>query len=575
MSYQTITVRDVISEKIGRNTFLPAIQREYVWNTYQIEKLFDSLMCEYPISSFLFWRIREENKKEWTSYEFIREYDAEQPHNKTANLDGINQDIYLVLDGQQRITSLNISLKGSFRFFYRKWRKTYLYLNLLKPTDDNDNPEELTYQFLFKEDASLMPKMNVPQFWYRVGEILNYDDAEDAKDAIDSALSKYSDEERKAALKMIGKLHSRINTSKIINFYEEKSGDYDKVLEIFIRTNTGGAKLEYSDILLSTATAKWRDLNAREEIHSFTDDINKIGSGYSFGKDFVMKGAMYLTGDLPIQYKLSSFTQSNLEKIEDHWETTKDCIRQSIQLVYSFGFNDKNLVTKLALLPIAQYLKKTKKNGYLSSSNINDVIGQKNIQIWLVFMIIKNALGAGSDTVLNNMRKIIDGNNSKYFPYEEINKQLGIEPVFSVDEINNMLVTNYSTRYSFLILSLLYPGRDWKDKRYNEDHIFPQSEFTKAKLLKRGYDEEKVAKYLSLYNTIGNLELLDESENKSKNATPFDVWIKSRDANFKNRHCIPEVESYHFDNFIDFLETRKALLSEKLLAIKFIDIVEE
>ena len=52
-------------------------------------------------------------------------------------------------------------------------------------------------------------------------------------------------------------------------------------------------KLEYSDILLSTATAKWKKLNAREEIYNFTDEINKIATGYKFGKDFVMKGAMY------------------------------------------------------------------------------------------------------------------------------------------------------------------------------------------------------------------------------------------------------------------------------------------
>ena len=60
------------------------------------------------------------------------------------------------------------------------------------------------------------------------------------------------------------------------------SDDYDKVLEIFVRTNTGGKKLEYSDILLSTATAKWRKLNAREEINNFTGEIEKIGNGYSF-----------------------------------------------------------------------------------------------------------------------------------------------------------------------------------------------------------------------------------------------------------------------------------------------------
>ena len=104
--YRTTTISDIIKEYVNRNTFLPAIQREYVWNTYQIEKLFDSLMCNYPISSFLFWKIREEKKKNWIAYEFIKDYDAEDKHNKEANLDGVNSDINFVLDGQQRMTSL-------------------------------------------------------------------------------------------------------------------------------------------------------------------------------------------------------------------------------------------------------------------------------------------------------------------------------------------------------------------------------------------------------------------------------------------------------------------------------------
>lgn len=96
MAYFNTTIKDLISERIGRNTFLPAIQREYVWNPAQVEKLFDSIMCGYPISSFLFWKIREEKKKDWTSYEFIKDFDQAKPHNKEANLDGVNQDIYLV-----------------------------------------------------------------------------------------------------------------------------------------------------------------------------------------------------------------------------------------------------------------------------------------------------------------------------------------------------------------------------------------------------------------------------------------------------------------------------------------------
>lgn len=63
MAYFNTTIKDLISERIGRNTFLPAIQREYVWNPAQVEKLFDSIMCGYPISSFLFGRLEKKRRK--------------------------------------------------------------------------------------------------------------------------------------------------------------------------------------------------------------------------------------------------------------------------------------------------------------------------------------------------------------------------------------------------------------------------------------------------------------------------------------------------------------------------------
>lgn len=561
MAYFNTTIKDLISERVGRNTFLPAIQREYVWNPSQVEKLFDSIMCGYPISSFLFWKIREEKKKDWTSYEFIRDFDQENPHNKEANLDGVNQDIYLVLDGQQRITSINIALRGTYRFFYRKWRTTRLYLNLLWDKGD-DNPEEMTYQFLFKEDNQTLPRTDYPQLWYRVGDILNYDDAEDAKDSIENELNGFDEETKKRARKMISRLFSVVNVTQNINYYEEKSDDYDKVLEIFIRTNTGGQKLEYSDILLSTATAKWRNLNAREEINKFTDEINKIGTGYNFGKDFVMKGAMYLTENLPIQYKLSSFTRKNLECIEDHWDETKDAISNSIQLISRYGFTDKNLVARLTLLPVAQYLQR-KPNSYLTSSNIKDVEDQNNIQKWIIMMLLKGVLGSATDNKLNLMRPVVNMATDK-FPYSEISKELKIEMTFNDMEIENLLQYNYGTRYSYLILSLLYPGRDWKDKKYNEDHIFPQNEFKVKNLRARGYNDATIEKYTACFNSILNLELLDDSENKSKNATPFDIWLKSRDANFKVRHHIPEMNDYSLDNFLEFIQKRKELLTKQI-----------
>lgn len=554
-------------DKVGRDTFLPAIQREYVWSPYQVEMLFDSLMNGYPINSFLFWKIREEHKNDWTSYDFIRDYDAENPHNTETNLHGVNKDIYLVLDGQQRITSLYIGLRGSYRFFYRKWRKCKLYLNLLK-APGVFNPQERSYDFYFKEDADSWPGSTEPQLWYEVGRILSFDDAEDAKDDIKDELESFSPELRDCANRIIGKLHGRLNSSNIINYYEETSNDYDKVLEIFVRTNTGGKKLEYSDILLSTATAKWRNLNARKEINNFTDEINTIGNGYSFGKDFVMKAAMYLTENLPIQYKVSSFTRENLEKIEDNWEKTKDAVRDTVKLVSRFGFNDKNLVTKLALLPIAQYVRNKNSSTYVTSSEVNDVKDQNNIQKWLLMAILKNLLGGSSDTTLNQMREVV-GKEGNMFPVKELSDKLKVDLTFTDIELDKLLSYNYGTRYSYLILSIIYPGRDWKDKTFNEDHIYPQASFRTKDLRKRGLSDDIIEKYQAVYNSIANLELLEDSENKSKNATPFDEWIKSRDANFKARHLIPEMEDYGYDHFMEFIEARRELIKEAIKKAAF------
>ena len=566
MSYESKSIRDAI-EEVNRTYFLPAIQREFVWDTYRVEKLFDSVMGDYPISSFLFWKVKEENKKDWVSYEFLRNYDQEKPHNIEADLSGVNRDIYLVLDGQQRLTGLNIGLRGSYRYFYYRWRKTELYLNLLKPLGRNEeNPEELEFQFQFKES----PQSDNPdnELWYKVGRILDFMDSEDAKSDIKNEIKNLDEQKRENAKKLVGRLHARVHTYKLVNYYEEKSQEYDKVVEVFIRANTGGKTLEYSDILLSTATAKWKNLNARDEIYNFTDDINTIGVGYNFGKDFVLKGCLYLTEGLPIQYKVGNFTRSNLEKIENNWLSIKYSIENTIRLISKFGFNNKNITAAMALLPIAFYLIKLNKNNYINSSDREDVANQAAIQKWLILVLLKNSFGGSSDTTLNNLRsELISISDYSKFPFVELYKKLGIGASFTDEELENLLSMNYRTKYSFLILSLLYPDRDWKDSNYHEDHIYPKSFFTTAKLRARGYDEKNINKYQKHFNTILNLQLLTDSENIEKNATDFDSWIATRDSNFKSRHSIPNIKSYQFDNFIDFINEREKILQSKLKSI--------
>ena len=191
-------------------------------------------------------------------------------------------------------------------------------------------------------------------------------------------------------------------------YYEEKTQDYDKALQVFVRANSGGTPLEYSDLLLSTATAQWEELDARDEIHKFTDSLNTtIKQGGFFKKDFVLKACLYLCEDLRIQYKVKNFTKDNLRIIENNWGTIKKSLEDTVRLILRFGFDSKNIVAQLALLPIAFYLLKKEGPNFHISSKGEDVAIQVAIRKWFMFSTLKGAFGGSSDTTLTRLREFV------------------------------------------------------------------------------------------------------------------------------------------------------------------------
>ena len=172
MAYQTaLTIESVIKDIDAKKYLLPSIQREFVWSTKQIEKLFDSLMMDYPINAFLFWKVPKEKAKEFSFYEFLRDYHQRTGrHNPKANISG-SDDIIAILDGQQRMTSLYIGLKGSYAYkiSHKRWDNPQayparkLYLNVLAESEDSD----LTYDFRF-----LTPSEVIQTCYFRL-QLLN------------------------------------------------------------------------------------------------------------------------------------------------------------------------------------------------------------------------------------------------------------------------------------------------------------------------------------------------------------------------------------------------------------------
>lgn len=578
-AYQApITIKDAINNIKKRKYVLPSIQREFVWNPEQIEKLFDSLMRGYPISTFLFWKVEKKNIKDFQFYEFLKHYhQKDATHNAKADLSD-DEDVIAILDGQQRLTSLYIALTGTYarKIPYYQWNnpnafpKKSLYLNLLHSAEDI----EMVYDFRFLTEAeSLSPGEGY--FWFKVGKVLDFKDISGVMQYLMlnglMDTSKYSQDESNFALNTLSSLFNIIHNNGTISYYQEEDEELDKVLQIFIRINSGGTKLSYSDLLLSIATAQWQEMDAREVIHQFVDEINQFGDGFDFNKDFVLKSSLVLGDFSDIRFKVDNFKKENMLQIEQLWDSISNSLRLAIRLVAKFGFSRENLISTNAIIPIAYYLlKNDRKDNYLDSSSFKD--DRRKVQEWLVRVLLKGVFGGQPDALYPVLRNIINENLGA-FPLEAIidrykGKRKSI--VFTEDDLDSLLELQYNKPRTYSALTLLYPGLN-QSFRYHQDHIYPQRFFTPSKLNKEGVsDHESMQEYLNRYNKLANLQLLQAVENTEKNGKHFKEWLYEKFESeydrqlFCQTHLIPTDVDLSFDNFVEFYEARKSIVRKQL-----------
>ena len=582
MAYETpLTIAEVMRD-ISKNKYvLPSIQREYVWDTTQIETLFDSLMQDYPIGAFLFWEISKDKLGDYDFYEFLKNYHEKTSlHNKKVDLKGAD-GVTAVLDGQQRLTSIYIGLKGSYayrlKYKQKKNDNAYpvrkLYLNLISSAKDSSNKYD--FQFLICNDV----KNSEGEYWFEVGNILDMQDLGDVATYVTDNISysedyQYSREQAKFATNTLSQLHKIIHTSLTLSYYKEKSSELDKVLNIFIRVNSGGTVLTYSDLLLSIASAQWQTYDAREEITEFVDDVNSIGGGFRINKDFVLKTALVLTDFSDIAFKVDNFNKPNMMKIEANWDNIKKAIKQSVNLVSSFGYTGETLSSNNALIPIAYYLLKIgMPDNFVDSSTRKD--NRAKIKKWLIRALLKKAFSGQPDNVIRPIREILKNNGNSDFPINEIidkfkgtNKSIQ----FTEDDIDEYLLKlKYGARETLSTLMLLYPSLDFSN-RFHEDHMYPKSKFKKSYLRKMGVSEEQLDEYINSVNDISNLQLLAAQLNEEKLNTDFDKWFtdqyktESDRIQYRTINYLPDIE-YSYTNFLTVMDQRRKLLKAELLKI--------
>ena len=580
MAYETpITIKKAIENIRKRQYILPSIQREFVWDTNQIERLFDSLMRDYPINTFLFWKVEKNRIKDFQFYEFLKDYHQKDcKHNNKVDL-GNDEDVIAILDGQQRMTSMYVALAGSYasKIPYYRWDsphafpKKKLYLNILTKSNDI----ELDYDFKFLSEEECVSSENT--FWFPVADIMTFNSISDVMSFLMRSgltdTSKYSQDKGSFALETLTEFYNVIHQKGILSYYLEESEELDKVLQIFIRINSGGTKLSYSDLLLSIATAQWKNRDAREVIHDFVDEINLIGDSFNFNKDFVLKSCLVLADFTDIKFKVDNFTKENMSIIESNWDNVAASVRKSVELVAKLGYNRDNLSATNALIPIAYYIYKNEIVDSILHSTSRD-LDRKAIKEWLARVFLKGTFGGTPDAIYPVMRNLINDNNG-VFPLKETiayykGKRKSIS--FAEDDIENILNYEYGSTRSYCALTLLYPSLNLNYK-FHQDHIHPKSFFTKKKLIELGISEEsKREEFTNRYNKLANLQLLEATQNIEKNDKHFEIWLKQMYPDEFNRNTFLmqnhiNNNSLEFVDFIKFYEKRKQAIKSQLMHI--------
>lgn len=567
-------IKDLIKSIEEHKYVLPAIQREFVWKPEQIAKLFDSLMQGYPFGTFLFWKVEPENSHAYKFYDFVRNYhERDSPHCPDHPLFH-DRALTAVLDGQQRITALNIGLRGSMAVkLPNKWRTNpnafpvcRLYLDLLSKNENDETGEKYRFAFL---TAKQLEKASGDECWFKVSDILSLGTGPEMVAWLNARLeqSKVND-----AFRTLDRLYQVIHNHELIAYYEEKSQDLEKVLNIFIRTNSGGTVLSYSDLLLSVAVAQWSNLDARKEIHKLVDDLNDTGEGFAFSQDVVLKAGLMLSGNKSVGFKVENFNHESMTRLESAWGDISQALILSAQLLDRFGFNGPTLRADSSILPIAYYLYRLAPGErYLTHTSYQQ--DREAIRSWLIRSLIKASgiWGSGLDTLLTVLRETIAEYYKDGFPVAQLEKEMskrGKSLLFTPEEIEELADMSYGDRRLFPMLSFLFPFVKLQNY-FHIDHIFPRSRFTAKRLQKAGVPPEDVPEFLQMVDRLGNLQLLEGPVNEEKKAVLPTEWLHREYPNPASRqqYCenhllgaLPE----GITGFGEFYEARRQLMKARL-----------
>lgn len=375
-----------------------------------------------------------------------------------------------------------------------------------------DNPED-NYQFEFHAKK---PENDEEHWWFKVGDIL------ELKSVVNyTREDKLSDKESE----LLETLNKAFHDKQLISYFEETEKNLNKVLNIFIRVNSGGVKLSYSDLLMSILTTSFSS-DIWEKMNELVDTLKDKGFS-NMGQDQVLKTCLLLVGS-NTEFKLKNFNKPNIKKIEDNWEKITESIYNAAKLLENFGYagylGSAYILSSLAYF----YFLNPKMDKNDEEQALKFV---RNAQITSYFT-------PSTDTKLNNIANSMKDVKT----FESFNHNLAKHqtcPLKITNDAIEEMMRSSSHALVFPILQILYPNLNYKTTTFHIDHIYPKSKFKK--------ENKKLDKDFC-GNHLYNLQLLEGAENQAKKDKDPEVWLKEEYEEYKDERAI---EEYKEKNYID------------------------
>jgi len=544
---------------------LPEMQRKYVWKATQVRDLFDSLYKGYPSGAILLWDATEDVP--------LQEFAIGQNENQIHSAK-------LLLDGQQRLTSLSAVLRGEPVTVRRRKKPIELLFNLDHPEkvdefneidEDDINDDEIEnnedddedlieseddldeVQKRIKNSTFIVRSFNMDNFpnWIPVsGVFTSSDNTKIIKGAgvtsmDDPKFTLYND--RLTRLRAVKDYQYRLDIL-------EKNLSYDEVTEIFVRVNSLGTRLRGSDLALAQITAKWRG-----SLSIFQSFENKcIEEKFPLEIGLIVRNLVVTATS---QSKFKTVTNVSKEKLEANWEVSKKGIEFALNfLKYNCGITSPTLFSSSLLIPNISYV--AIKNNF----KLNHEQSEK-LKKWT---LIANAKGrysrSSSESILDQDIAVTRDGGQIDELISKLESQFGRLEVLPSDLVGS---NQRSSLFRTLFIALEKDGaQDWAtslkisldssgmQNKLQYHHIFPKA-VLRNKFKKREIDD------------LSNLAFIGGKTNREiSNKEPIKYlprMIEEYGEDVFKKHLIPlDEDLYKIENYTKFLETRRKLISDRL-----------